>query len=74
VTIMPTEPAANQAAAAATHADLTVRVDLRRLDLAGQLIVGGRPATTFRGWAGLLAALDQALDTLRPDGPETRGA
>jgi hypothetical protein len=57
-------------AAPPAHADLTVRVDLGRTDLAGELLIDGRPAGTFRGWAGLLTALDQALDTLPPPSPE----
>jgi hypothetical protein len=55
---------------ALTHADLTVRIDLGRPDLAGELLFDGRSMTTFTGWLGLLTALDRALDTLRPPGPE----
>ncbi len=70
VTIMPLiEPAGEPAAGALTYADLTVRVDLGRQDLAGELIIEGHPVSTFTGWLGLLTALDQALDTLHLAGP-----
>jgi hypothetical protein len=65
-----TPPTRKPAAAPAAHADITVRVHLGRQDLAGELLVDGRPAGTFRGWAGLLTALDRALDTLQPPGQE----
>ncbi len=48
-----------------SHADIIVRVDLGCQDLAGELLVGGRPVRAFTGWLGLLTALDEALDTLR---------
>jgi hypothetical protein len=59
-----TQPPEKPAEAAPAHTDLTVRVDLRRPDLAGELLIGERPAGTFSGWLGLLTALDRALDTL----------
>ncbi len=72
VTIMPLiQPAGEPAAGGPTHADLTVRVDLGREDLAGELLIDGRQVSTFTGWLGLLTALDRALDTLRPAGPES---
>ena len=72
VTIMAlTQPAGEPAAGTPAHADLTVRVDLDREDLGGELIINGRPAGTFTGWLGLLTALDRALDTLRPASPES---
>jgi hypothetical protein len=61
-------------ARALAHADLIVRVELDRQDLSGELIVGGRPTTTFTGWLGLLTALDQALDTLGASSRESGGA
>jgi hypothetical protein len=70
----PTQPTRKPAEGAPTHADLTVRVDLGRPDLAGELLVDGRPTSTFTGWLGLLTALDQALDTILPSGPESGAA
>jgi hypothetical protein len=69
----PTQPT-GEPAGAPTYADITVRVDLGRRDLAGELLVDGRPTSTFTGWLGLLAALDRALDTLLPPGPESGAA
>jgi hypothetical protein len=69
----PTQPTGKPAAPPA-RADLTVRVDLGRPDLAGELLVDGRPTSTFTSWVGLLTALDQALDTLRPPGPGSGAA
>ena len=70
IIVPPTEPTREPAVGAPGYADLTVRVHLGRPELAGELIIDGRPASMFTGWLGLLAALDQALDTLRPPGPE----
>jgi len=67
----PTPPAGKPTAAAPAHADLTVRIHLGHADLAGELLIDGRSASTFTGWVGLLTALDQALDTLRPPVPES---
>lgn len=66
----PAQPAGKPASAPPAHADLTVRIRLGHPNLAGELLIDGQPAGTFRGWAGLLTALDQALDTLPPPGPE----
>ena len=75
VTIMPLiQPAGESAAGAPAHADLIVRVDLGREDLAGELLIEGRQVSTFTGWLSLLGALDQALDTLRPPDPEAGAA
>jgi hypothetical protein len=65
------QPAGEPAAGAPAYADLIVRVDLSREDLGGELIIDGRPVTTFTGWLGLLTVLDKAVDTLRPTDPKT---
>jgi hypothetical protein len=71
LTIMPlTQPTREPPPGAPGHADLTIRVDLGRDDLTGELLIDGRQMSTFTGWLGLLTALDRALDTLRPPGPE----
>lgn len=70
VTIMPLTQPAGEPAAAPAHADLIVRIDLGRRDFAGELLAAGQPVWTFTGWVGLLTALDQALDTIRPPGPD----
>jgi hypothetical protein len=72
--VPPTQHTGEPEAGAAAYVDLIVRVHLGRRELAGELITDGQPASTFTGWLGLLAALDQALDTLRPPGPETGAA
>lgn len=69
--VAPIQPAGESAAGPPAYADLIVRIDLGRRDLAGELIIDGRPPNAFTGWTGLLTALDQALDTLRPPGPES---
>jgi hypothetical protein len=72
VTIMDLrQPDGKPAPGAPGHADLTVRVDLGRDDLAGELIIDGRQVSTFTGWLGLLRALDQALDALFRAGSQT---
>ena len=68
---MPPAQPAGEPAATPAHADLIVRIDLGRPDLAGELLIDGRTVSTFTGWTSLLTALDQALDTLRPPGPES---
>ena len=68
--VPPTEPTGESATGAPAYADLTVRVHLGHRDLTGELIIDGRPTGNFTGWLGLLAALDEAIDTLRPPGPE----
>ena len=69
----PNHPADKRAAGPLTHADLIVRVDLRCRDLAGELIIAGRPTSTFTSWLGLLTALDGALDTLDIPSADTGG-
>jgi hypothetical protein len=67
----PTPPAGKPAPVPPSHADLIVRIHLGHPDLAGELLIDGRPASTFTGWVGLLTALDQALDALGPPCTET---
>jgi len=70
----PAQPAGELAANPPADADLIVRVHLGHHDLAGGLLADGEPTCTFTGWVGLLTALDRALDTLRPPGPENGAA
>jgi hypothetical protein len=60
---------AADAVTGANRGEITLHINLRSPQLAGEIAVAGHPAAQFDGWLGLLRALDQALQTLDQSRP-----